>query len=432
MSNKSSVISDTDTAGKRLGNRLDAGIKEKDKLILRKLAEKVAELASLPEQEEKRKLWYKHNDLGATRPLILCDPENGWCEIIREEQLECEDEMARRWEVRLRKLIFWGNEMGDDRVIEEYFDLGYVYDETDWGMHEIRMQGENRGSFRWEEPLKDYKDFNKLHFPKITVDYEKTEEIVNIAKEIFDGLLTVRIKGGWWWSLGLTYTLVLLRGMENVMLDMYDNPEELHKLMAFLRDGHMAKIDFLEAEGLLTLNGDGIFVGSHSHGYTHQLPQKDYVGTRIRTCDMWGFGESQETVSVSPEMFEEFIFPYQLPILKRFGMNYYGCCEPLNKRWDIISKIPSLRKVSVSPWADLEDMASKLQNKYVYSMKPNPAYLATSNLDKEYIRKSLREVFKITKDCRVEVVMKDNNTIGNNPQNVIDWCRIAREEAEVL
>ena len=32
--------------------------------------------------------------------------------------------------------------------------------------------------------------------------------------------------------------------------------------------------------------------------------------------------------------------------------------------------------------------------------------------------------------CVVEIIMKDNNTIGNNPQNVIRWSKIAREEAE--
>jgi len=29
----------------------------------------------------------------------------------------------------------------------------------------------------------------------------------------------------------------------------------------------------------------------------------------------------------------------------------------------------------------------------------------------------------------VEVIMKDNHTIGGRPQNVVEWCRIAREEA---
>ena len=54
---------------------------------------------------------------------------------------------------------------------------------------------------------------------------------------------------------------------------------------------------------------------------------------------MWGFCESQETVGVSPKMFEEFVFAYQLPILDRFGLNIYGCCEPLDRRFDIVKRI---------------------------------------------------------------------------------------------
>ena len=75
---------------------------------------------------------------------------------------------------------------------------------------------------------------------------------------------------------------------------------------------------------------------------------------------MWGFGESQETVGVSPEMFAEFVLPYQLPILERFGLNCYGCCEPLDKRWEYVKQIPRLRRVSVSPWSNRAFMAERL------------------------------------------------------------------------
>ena len=52
--------------------------------------------------------------------------------------------------------------------------------------------------------------------------------------------------------------------------------------------------------------------------------------------------------------------------------------------------------------------------------------------DEEAIRAKLREAFRITRGCRVEVIMKDNNTIRNDPSRVIRWVRIAREEAESL
>jgi len=407
-------------------------ISEKDRQILRELAAKVAELAARPIEEEKKKLWYKHNDLEACRPLLFCDPEVGWNELVTEDQIICEGELAQTWEVTLRKEIFWGESMGDDRVIEPYFNINYVADDTGWGMQEKKIGGYDGGSYRWEAPLKDYKDLDKLCYPEIKVDYEKTNALVDLANEVFGDLLTVRLKAIWWWSLGMTWTLVNLRGLEQIMYDMYDYPDELHKLMTFLRDGYMKRLDFLEENGLLSLNNDGTYNGSGGFGWTHQLPVDGFNPQKVRTIDMWGFGESQETSQVSPEMFEEFIFQYQLPLLKRFSLNSYGCCEPLNKRWEIIKQIPGLRRVSVSPWADAADMAEKLGDKYIYSYKPNPAYLAVPNIDEDFIRKGLREMLKTAKkhNCHVEMIMKDNNTICNNPQHVIRWCKIAREEAE--
>ena len=118
--------------------------------------------------------------------------------------------------------------------------------------------------------------------------------------------------------------------------------------------------------------------------------------------------------------------------MEKFGLVSYGCCEPLNNRWDIIKRIPNLRRVSVAPSADLRDMAQKLGNHYIYAMKPNPADLAVNSIDEDYIRKKLREATSITRDCHVEIIMKDNHTIGNNPQNAIKWCKIAMEEANSL
>ena len=403
-----------------------------DREILRRLAGRIAELAARPIEDEKRDLWYRHNALEVTRPLIFCDPENGWNEIITNAQIECRGELAREWEMTLRKEIFWGESMGDDRVIEPYFDITYVYVESDWGMQETKVGGENGGSYTWDSPLKSYHDLRKLHFPRISVDYEATHNLLSLAKKVLGDLLAVRLKERWWWSLGMTWTLVNLRGLEQIMFDIYDYPDQLHQLMGILRDGTLAKLDFLQENGLLSLNNDGTYVGSGGFGYTRELPQKDFDGKTIRTCDLWGFCESQETTTFSPEMFAEFIFPYQLPILERFGLNCYGCCEPLDKRWYVVKNAPRLRRVSVSPWANLADMADKLGEQYIYSMKPHPGDLAVPSLNEERIRSELRRALQITRNCRVEIIMKDNHTIANNPQNVIRWCQIAREEAEAI
>lgn len=404
-------------------------IDESDREILQRLADEMAVLAARDIESEKKKLWYRHNALEETRPVIFCDPENGWNEIITADQILCRGDLAKRWEMTLRKEIYWGRDMGDDKVVEAVFNVGYVFDESDWGMHETVSRSQAQGSYHWDPPLKDYSDLDKLHAPRIVVDYENTDKLLDLAKATFAGILDVRLKGTWWWTLGMTWTLINLRGLTQFMMDMYDHPDELHQLMSILRDGHLAKLDFLEENKLLSLNNDNTYVGSGGFGFSDELPQSDLNGL-IRTKNMWGFCESQETVSVSPEMFEEFIFPYQLPIMERFGLNCYGCCEPLDTRWHVVKRFPHLRRISVSAWAKIEKMAEYLGDKYIFSLKPSPADLAVPQIDEDKIRRELRKAIEITKGCRVEIIMKDNHTLGNNPDNARRWCQIAREEVE--
>ena len=409
--------------------RQELSINKKDREILKGLAARVAEYASSTEEDAKRNLWTGHNMLKNKRPVVFCDPENGWNEIITENMIECTDSLSRRWEFVLRKEIFWAGSIKDDKVIEPYFDIGYTFTDNEWGLDSRVSGGTGGGSYVWEAPVKNAEDVKKIHTPKIEVDYNTTEDAIAIAEDIFGDMLKVRLTGRWWWTLGLTMDLAFLRGLENIMLDMLDSPELIHKLMTILRDGTMKKLNHLEKNGLLSLNTD-TYVGSGGFGYTNELPAKGFNKEHVRTIDMWGFGDSQETGSVSPQMFEEFVFPYQLPLLERFGLNCYGCCEPLDKRWDIVKKIPNLRRVSVSPWSSLEIMAENLKDDYVFSLKPNPAVLAVPAINTETVKKIVADLLDKTKGCVVEIIMKDNHTLGKNPDNIINWVKIVREGIE--
>jgi hypothetical protein len=404
---------------------------QRDRGNLRALAERVAELASRPIEKEKEQLWREHNALAPTRPLIFCDPENGWNEIILPAALTCEDELARQWEFTLRKEIFWCAQIKDDRVIRPVFDVPHVYAESDWGMHETRIGGENGGSYGWEAPLKDFSNFDKLHFPVITVDWEQTHLRQALAQEVFTGILNVRLYTQWWWTLGLTQTYANLRGLTQMLMDFIQHPNDMHRLMAFLRDGTLCRLDFLEQNGLLASNTCGDYVGSGGFGWSNEFPApaRDVDGF-ITTKDMWGFAEAQETIGVSPKMFAEFTFPYQISILERFGLNCYGCCEPLDKRWESIRSIPRLRRVSVSPWTDIPKMAEYLGSDYIFSLKPSPTPLASPAFDEEVVRTELREKLAHLNNCCVEIIMKDNHTIANDPRRVIRWVEIARQESE--
>ena len=398
--------------------------------ILRGLAQEVARLSRRPREKELRDLWRRHNGLKATRPLIVCDPENGWNEIIQENQLQCTSRLAKHWEMALRKDVYWGERILDDRPIEPVFRIGYSCTDSGFGVEERYIQKEKGGSYTWVPAIRQRRDLEKLRLQRLEVDRETTRRAVELAREIFGDLLDVQTTGVWWWSLGMTTDLVVLRGMEQVMIDMVDELSFVHELMEFLTENTLSKLDFLEANGLLSLNID-TYLPPGGFGYTGELPAEDFSG-RVRTADMWGFAESQESVGVSPEMFAQFIFPCQVKVLRRFGLASYGCCEPLERRWEIVRQIPRLRKVSVSCFADLELMAGQLKDEFCFCMKPHPADLARPVLDRDEVRRKLRRAFEATRGCRVEVLMQDTHTIGGNPENVTDWVRIAREESRRL
>jgi hypothetical protein len=206
----------------------------------------------------------------------------------------------------------------------------------------------------------------------------------------------------------------------------------MHAGMKFLMEGVLDGMDALESQGLLSLNNDNDYCGSGAYGWSRELPSPGFDGAHVRLIDLWGFSTAQTMSEVSPAMHEEFVLRYQAPILERFGLNYYGCCEPLHLKIDMLKRhIPRLRRVSISPWADKRISAQKLGSDIIFGWKPNPAYLAAVELDGELVRRDIRETVDICKEygCCLEMTIKDTHTCNHQPQRFDEWTRIAMEES---
>jgi len=401
--------------------------KEGEIEVLRKLAHQVAEIAERPEMKAKARIWKLHNDLKTDQPLVFIDPENGWNECISVSTLQCEDPLARVWEMALRKQIYWADVMKDDKVIEPYFDVPYSYSDTGWGVALGKIGGEDGGSYIVKQAIEDYEaDFEKIHHPQLIIDWKESDILMELAHVVFDGILQVRRKNTWWWTLGLCWDYVNLRGMEDFMCDFIAEPEWVERMLDLLCEGKLRMLDFLEENGLLAQNTEGTYVGSGGFGFTDQIPQKkDGI---VTTKDMWGFCESQETASVNPDFYGEFILPRHSKILERFALNCYGCCEPFNPRWKYVKRLPNLRRVSVSPWADWSSVPELLGKNYIASVKPSPTPLSMPDMNEETVRKDCRKAVEETKGGICEFIMKDNHTLGKSPRNASRWVEIMREE----
>ncbi|ADK80242.1 hypothetical protein [Sediminispirochaeta smaragdinae] len=407
----------------------DLRMDTQDKECLTRLAARVREIAERPEMEERKRLWSRHNRLDNERPMVFADPENGWHEIIPEESLVCRNDIARHWELTLRKQIFWGDEMNDDYVVEPVFDLPHVYTETPWrirGKEEKSLAFTTQldgGAYHIESIMDSYDEIDNLLDPEIVVDYGTTEKLLELAEEIMGAFLKIQNRTVWFWSFGMTDEFAQLRGMDKMMLDFFDQPDGIHALMKRLQQGTLKKLDFLEQGGLLYPNNNYTFIGSGGLGYTDELPSLEPA----KLSTMWGLAESQITVGISPDMFAEFIFPYQKEIMERFGLTCYGCCEGMDPRFHIVKAAKNLRRVSVSPWADPEKMSELLRKEYIYSMKPSPTPLAQPEIDMETAEKELKRKLEISRDNNVvEIIMKDNHTLGGNPSNITGWVNMAK------
>ena len=184
--------------------------------------------------------------------------------------------------------------------------------------------------------------------------------------------------------------------------------------------------DFLERERLIVPNTDNQMAGPRAYGYVSGLPGPDGNG-HAKLKDLWGWAESQESTVISPAMYKDFFLPYLARLAARFGLVYYGCCEPVHDRLQlIIAAMPNLRSVSVSGWADFKKVAEMLGGKYVFSRKPTPAYLSGANPDWGLVEQDMKKTYAAAKNCNVEILVRDVYTINRERPRLARWVKMTK------
>ena len=95
----------------------------------------------------------------------------------------------------------------------------------------------------------------------------------------------------------------------------------------------------------------------------------------------------------------------------------------MDDRIDLIKTIKNLRKIGVSPWANVEKCAEQIGKDYVFARKPNPSHVAIKT-DPDLIRRETEATVKacLKYGCHAEFVLKDITTVSKNPQNLIVWA----------
>ena len=421
-------------------------VSQNDRNVIRELATKWRELASMPVMDERKRLWKAVHDLKAERPVILV--ETDWIEnFVSESELLCQDPFLRTVEQKMRITIRQAEELDDDIVIEPYYRLGWKMLLSDYGVPvEIysSIQQPKSIAYRFSFPIETPGDVAKLKKRTFDVDREKTRILAQTLQDVMGDILPIapgnydpfayEFDVGEFGDLGfngtfffgLTWQLYRFIGNDSLFRWVYDAPEAIHDLMKYMLDDRIALFEFFEKQGLLALNTDTQMAGPRSYGYVSDLPEADSTDD-VKLENLWGWAESQESQGISPEMYGEFVLPYLAKLSERFGLIYYGCCEAVDNKLEMImDAIPNLRSVSISGWSDFAKCAEMLGKNYVFSRKPIPAHISGPTPHWDLMEKDMKDTYAVTRDCNVEILYRDVYTIDGDIARLRKWVDMTK------
>jgi hypothetical protein len=398
--------------------------------ILRELAQEVRDLAALEVNKERIRRIRNMHSLKPVRPPVWID-EIPWHEMDIGDALvpRCESQDGRNMELHFRRILYRWKYIQVDMVVEDTFYVHKSFTDSGIGVEikeeTLSTNAENYiVSHHYEDQLDTEEKLEALKLPVIKARPEADEKNLEMVREVLDEIMSVKLRGH-----GIGYApwdqIAMLRGVENCLVDMMNRPELVHKTISKFTDIGIARYTQMEDEGLLDYNVPSLHC---TPPYTDDLPAADYDGGKIRRKDIWFRGMAQLFSAASPAMQDEFDLQYMRPLMEQCGLTYYGCCEPLDRFIPYLKKVPNMRKIGVSPWANVQSSAEQIGGDYVFARKPNPANVAR-NFSKDVVVEEIKETIEacIKNKCPYEFVLKDISTVGGNPQNLINWAKTVME-----
>jgi len=396
---------------------------------LRKLAQEYYHCAMNPINIERMELHLAVNDLRMQRPVVLID-EIPFHELNFDGSLTCicTDPILRDVEGFLRRKLFQWKYFPADMILEPYIPVTKIIGNTGIGVeiHDDKLYtGSTEGisSHLYHDQLSTPEDVEKIHLPVITYEKEKTMERFTRIAEALGDIIPVKIVGHGCYTSPWD-NISMYRGVDNLLINLIDEPEHSHNIVSKIFECEESRLQQMEDLDLFELNQYSL----HCTAALCSDLAKDYDGGKVLRKHIWGRGMAQIFASVSKDMHEEYDINYMKELLGKFGLSYYGCCEPLDNKMDIVEKIPNLRKVSITPWANVDVAAEAIGKKYVLANKPNPAAV-TMPLNEEALRKEIGRTLAAVKrnGCSCDIVLKDISSAGHNLQNMIRWEQITME-----
>lgn len=407
---------------------------------LQNLARQVAEIAADPLQQKHIAIWKAANDRTSSRPALLARDYPIFVMRFEDElKTTIEDPFWKSIEQDLLLKIYEWKHLRTNRVVLPEILCHACVKDSLFGIdvsssvdaNEINEMSEElvSGSKHFDRIIDTEEDIERIQMPRVEYDETQTMERYARMREVFDGILEVKLYGIDFFRFVPWDDLLPWMNIERGMYDFVLNPDFMYKAMKRYVDCSIHRAKEYERLGLLSSNNTNAVVGAGGYGYSDTLPAPTANGIGARLHDNWGDVSDQILTSVSPDMTKEFAYDFETEWAKLFRYVYVGCCERLDHKAEALGTFNNMRKVSLSPFAKLEEGMEKLGKSAVVSFKPNSNYLTLNTPAYDLLEKELRDTIEFAEKygCGVEIIMKTIITLRGEPQRLWKWCDMANE-----
>ncbi len=236
-----------------------------------------------------------------------------------------------------------------------------------------------------------YPDFYKSGLmPKIHEFYERISELANRRFRVLFPM----------WGRGPFCIAAHLRGFENIIIDMLEDSKFVHKLMRFITDSEKEwakeRAKFLDSP----IEKRGFF--------------NDEIGLPF----------------IRPEMYEEFILPYEIELANFYGdVFYWHSCGDTSNFVNLIRKIPGLKMFHVGPNTNISKAAATFGPDISFDVDLDP-FRDVLQADEKKMRLKIKEITDICVEKDIPFSIRADafqpiHALGEDFSKIKQWINIA-------
>jgi hypothetical protein len=412
-----------------------------DKEILKPVVDRVLSLATLPEQATRKRRWADHQAMKPTDRIPVSVywegiPKKQWELMFGPNYLKCESAVGRELESFLRKTVWVAENVRDDHIVWPAAVIHSPMKEgPNWGVPvEWQASGDELGAKALIPPFKDGMNPVLLKRPAYEVDETALASKIEKAGELLDGRLSVHV---YYENLGFApYDIAAeMRGMEEILFDVYDSPELIHETMRILTDGIEAHHLDRERKGHINFMpaGDGRYQMYYSFRiHCVHLPAQCRGGDLTPKLKYeWAYVTAQISSGLGPDMYAEFVHKYNEQLARHFTNHtvYYHGCEMLDQKLAVIKNLPNLRRHHVSPWSSVSKAVEEIRGKAILEVHSHPGkvFFGWSQDD---MRGEIRRLMDEANGHIMDLNLSDIHSVNGDPALLGLWARTAIEEAD--